>query len=75
MNCSELTNFRYSTDLSAKTDALFTREWMPDTNTFSALVKSSVLDIFTCITCEIDITAFYWLQSNHILPATILSLF
>lgn len=49
LNCSELTNIRYRTELRGKIDALFVPEWNSDTETFNALVESAALDIHAYI--------------------------
>jgi hypothetical protein len=49
LNCSELTNIRYRTELRGKIDALFVPEWNTDTETFNALVESAALDIHAYI--------------------------
>jgi hypothetical protein len=49
LNCSELTNIRYRSELRGKIDALFVPEWNQDVDTFDALVESAALDIHAYI--------------------------
>jgi predicted amidohydrolase len=43
--CSELTNLEFRLPFRGEVDALFVPEWNRDTNTFSALVEASALDM------------------------------
>ncbi len=55
--CSELTNLSFRAPLRGKIDALFVPEWNQDTNSFSALVEASALDLH-CFIVQVNNRSF-----------------